>query len=653
MLTKYLDNIKNNYNQVLLNKNDLYKFFYKETEKLYNEYYGLIKDKIVDSTDIELNKFDKYKVLFTETADDFIKQFYHMNEIIEYYYNLMYFIDYKLYESKNVKKIVSSQAILYNIIYINPYKETEITKTQLKYLYYAKEYNEIVIKNNKLKLDENVIECFIWENIIEPNIQNNNYIINLSQYVNDWPLEFISFIIQFLCNKEVLIYSFINIYFETKLCIFNIKNNEIIDKIVSSYKLMDSYIIKQKNGINIKDNFCELIKNFNEEEIELAIEINENDLKEIIDEHSIDINILINELNENNYSNLLQKIESIVEIEKCFFTKFIKSIEEIGKYLKHYEETNKKDVTSEMKEKYILLKENYAFLENEFYNANIIIDKITEKFKKYHSYNLMVQVYDALEKIYNDRIDKNSQNNLNDKGLTNKKKKEYIINFFLDANNQAENYREKYGEFKISISDAENLYKSIEKNEKIINGLSTGEMIYIENINNPYFMNGDYTTLIANQVKIVERYLKEVLVQLYPKNIWRFKRNRDNKVEKECKISFLDACLSELTADYLSISRNYENKFDLYNENNIKIEKNKPKNKNVMELGPINLALEEVNKANNLFGNTLNSELIQKVRNGVFHIGQIDTMEEAKDTHSKLAYWFARCIITIGHNLDR
>ena len=48
MLTKYLDNIKNNYNQMLLNKNYLYIFFYKETEKLYNEYYGLIKDKIVD-----------------------------------------------------------------------------------------------------------------------------------------------------------------------------------------------------------------------------------------------------------------------------------------------------------------------------------------------------------------------------------------------------------------------------------------------------------------------------------------------------------------------------------------------------------------------------------------------------------------------------
>jgi hypothetical protein len=259
----------------------------------------------------------------------------------------------------------------------------------------------------------------------------------------------------------------------------------------------------------------------------------------------------------------------------------------------------------------------------------IVLDADLNKYSTIKSF-----AYDLLDKLKEKDVEKLYKEN----NISNDEKERIIIAFLKSAAGY-----NNYPNVDTSDEKVQSLYNKIKSNSHIVNQIISGENICAPFVNIGEVANemeGDYVFMIICQVKTVERYLKEELVQNYTYNI----RTKDKVTGKLLNaIVFRDT--KELTADSLS-KRDYSQNGKYYGES--------------WELGPVSIAVQNVlMKDNPTYSGIFkprspkegkymtfdfNTEFIQKVRNSYLHNEMINTIGKALNLRKKVAYWFYRCI---------
>ena len=181
----------------------------------------------------------------------------------------------------------------------------------------------------------------------------------------------------------------------------------------------------------------------------------------------------------------------------------------------------------------------------------------------------------------------------------------------------------KYPTFNFSYKpNYEDLYNKVKANDKIVRYVS-GAQNQFSKIENIDLGEGDFTNLVVVQVKVMERYLKEVIVQkMVGQRIYtKYDFSNGMPSGKYKIISSTD------TADDLSSFFNIELATAQYIIHQFFFNNN-----------PTNY-FSRINKNDNSF-----TSWVSKVRNGYFHIHPVKNMEEAREIHYKTAYSFMKCI---------
>ena len=132
------------------------------------------------------------------------------------------------------------------------------------------------------------------------------------------------------------------------------------------------------------------------------------------------------------------------------------------------------------------------------------------------------------------------------------------------------------------------------------------------------FFIGDYTNLVTCQIKAIERYLKEVLVTHHRDNIHKTADGHEMRDIRSVK---------HIT--------NFEGVSDL-----------------PLECGPAFYALKyayKVEEIPHLFtvSRNFDTQWVQQVRNGHFHIHQIETIADAMKKRTQTAYWLMHIILCL------
>ena len=255
---------------------------------------------------------------------------------------------------------------------------------------------------------------------------------------------------------------------------------------------------------------------------------------------------------------------------------------------------------------------------------NLSMDNKDDNYKP-----LLEYAYDILDKCNDIYVSKLYEER--DMGIEEKGK---IIKEFLSLGS-FENSRLDLSDAKLSL-----LFSKIQANTRIVNQIISGELLArkYDNLDSEYnSLDGDYIFMVVCQIKAIERFLKEVLVQNYPHNI-RIRDRYTGEITKPVK--FRD--YSNLTSDNLSKTERING--ERYGE--------------TFELGPTSLAIQIAMigsnpKYNGIFkplnnNNYMNfpfyNSFICKVRNGYLHNDMINTVEKANIIRRKVAYWFYMCI---------
>lgn len=227
--------------------------------------------------------------------------------------------------------------------------------------------------------------------------------------------------------------------------------------------------------------------------------------------------------------------------------------------------------------------------------------------------------------------------------LSEEDKEHLVEQFFLSARDVEEykNSMPNYNEISIQLNrNLGNIINKIKNNKVIYDCLAASEYLLLnqksEAENDSLVI--DYSTFVMPQIKLVERYLKEILVQYYPDQIYKI----TNK-SYLTKIDFKKENYSKLSAEDLSGNSTNLCQTTKYSDNSF-------------ELGSVALALQKIFCENKNYRGIFYSQytpstdtkfqkqFIDKVRNGYFHIHIIDSYKEALTLSQKTAYWFVKCI---------
>ncbi len=230
--------------------------------------------------------------------------------------------------------------------------------------------------------------------------------------------------------------------------------------------------------------------------------------------------------------------------------------------------------------------------------------------------------------------------------LTAEELKELVISYLNDGYTYGLAHEKTLLSILINENDAssqdrlvEYAYQKIQSNDKLLRQIATGEKI-IRFFPKSSSFSGDFTGFVVSQIKAVERYLKEYLVQFYPDCIYK----NPNK-PYAFKISFLSEAWDSLTADNLS--------GNMRTPSNILC--TKEERPPVLECGPAYYALEYAlgrkDKLPCIFQNgshNLYRRWISDVRNGHLHIHEIESVQEAKKIREKTAFWFLSLVLSLN-----
>ncbi len=229
--------------------------------------------------------------------------------------------------------------------------------------------------------------------------------------------------------------------------------------------------------------------------------------------------------------------------------------------------------------------------------------------------------------------------------LTDADKEDLVKKFFKSAFHKYTNCKGIITEAKLeyeiidlSKKDIDLCYEAIKNNKSLIDQIVTGEKL-IEPFARAYNMNydyasGDYTNLVVCQIKAIERYIKEVLVQHHEDKIYKTVYDKDENK----KFAYYENGWKKSVA-----------------KNRIKLKGKNPtaESLNELECGyAINALLmaykkegilEEFKVSCKFYG-----KCIDEVRNGHFHIDKIETVNEALMRRSQTAFWLMHLITKLG-----
>jgi len=254
-------------------------------------------------------------------------------------------------------------------------------------------------------------------------------------------------------------------------------------------------------------------------------------------------------------------------------------------------------------------------------------------------------IKNTIDKILNENTDKQLKDIVRKATeIKPEEKDELVKQFFLSAKGIQEyldhddnKLRNGYSDFMRTIDvRLDELIGKIKNNSFIYDCIACSQHILNNGDVSSANMILDYSGMVMPQIKLVERYLKELLVQFYPDNIYRIMPNNN-----AIKIEFKKEHYEDLTPDDLSQESQYSVK-----------ERNKD---NILELGATSLALQKIYTENKWYNgilshsgqytnNLFDKYFIKHVRNGYFHIHIVEDYESAKELSQKTAYWFLRCI---------
>lgn len=261
------------------------------------------------------------------------------------------------------------------------------------------------------------------------------------------------------------------------------------------------------------------------------------------------------------------------------------------------------------------------------YYLSIIVREYTELLSSYSSlkvmrvgyYKSLVNLSEVIKGILKSREEEYMKNIFNgSSNLTDSELKKLFIDFLKESEKC-----KKYPTFNFSYKpNYEDLYNKVKANDKIVRYIS-GAQNQFSKIENIDLGEGDFTNLVVVQVKVMERYLKEVIVQkMVGQRIYTKYDFSDGTPSGKNKI-----ISSTDTADDLSGFFNIELATAQYIIHQFFFNNN-----------PTNY-FSRINKNDNSF-----TSWVSKVRNGYFHIHPVKNMEEAREIHYKTAYSFMKCI---------
>ncbi len=275
--------------------------------------------------------------------------------------------------------------------------------------------------------------------------------------------------------------------------------------------------------------------------------------------------------------------------------------------------------------------------ENQRYYLSILVreyDEFSFKPKGFSNYNrkygdFLGDLRQNVKKILTDRENEYEKRLLEDynKGENkfddNELKNLFIA--FLKTCRKCEQYA-GYESFSYDNINYEALYEKTKKNAEIIKRIAAAQHRFskVEDIE---LGEGDFTNLIVVQVKVIERYLKEVIAQnMQGKEIFSHynfltgkEKGKSYKIKNNDSANELssDFSIELATAGYIVANKGWES------------------------------CRDDEKKKNSFFCTQNSSNFIawrDSVRNGYFHIHPVETMDKAREIHYKTAFCLMKCI---------
>lgn len=238
-------------------------------------------------------------------------------------------------------------------------------------------------------------------------------------------------------------------------------------------------------------------------------------------------------------------------------------------------------------------------------------------------HNFIEKVTNRTEELLEEMVNSLVANNL--KNLSSETIKEYCYDFFM-AN--------EYKNNTLDAAEVERLLRKAEKSPATLQVLATGELLSkpYKNIEDD-IMSGDFTALVTCQIKSVERYLKDAIIEHV--------RTFGNK-----NIMISGSTYEIELVDKPATRSQRRNRNFLEVDHTTTPEKLGASMKSCREFILQNMSLE--GEGQRLFTgggeNSLQREWVSPVRNNYFHAGVIETLGKAKEVLAETAFWFLQII---------